>query len=264
MRNLKFTVLILLTIFGHFSNFLQAQTPGTLTFSVTTTEPSGGYNNVNVIALWIEDTNGVFVKTKIRYAATRMQYLDHWISSSSYNVEDALTGSTRSSHGTLTFTWNGTNVAGDIVADKDYKVWIQMSDANTSGATTSIIFTKDTNSQHITPANSGNFTNMVIDWNPTIGINENQTAKLLFTCFPNPANDRALISYSLEKFSDVTITVHDITGKTVAVLLNENQNVGGHSLYWNINNYPRVTSGIYYISINTGNATASRKIVITK
>jgi hypothetical protein len=240
-----------------------AQTPGSLTFSVTTSEPPGGYTGVHVIALWIEDTNGVFIKTKIRNAQARIQYLDHWIASSAYNVVDAVTGATLPSHGTLTFTWNGTDVAGNVVADKPYKVWIQMSDRNQSGAQTSVTFTKDTTVQHIVPADSGNFTNMVLDWNPTIGIDEIGHAHLDFTCDPNPVIEQASIHYNLSQNSDVTLSLSDVTGKTLALLFDDNQPAGDHMFRLSARE-AQLKPGMYYLKINTGHIVETKKITIMR
>ena len=260
----KIILLIILGITGILINApVKAQTPGTLTFSITTTEPSGGYNGVHVIAIWIEDTNGGFVKTKIRYAQDRIQYLDHWIASSAYNVVDATTGATLPAHGNLIFNWNGTDVSGNLVADKPYRVWIQMSDRNESGPTTFVLFNKDTSTQHITPADTGNFTNMDLVWNPTIGIGETEMQNLAFRCEPNPFSNHTSITYCLARDADVTLTLLDATGKTIAVLLDQNQPAGKHSLCISSTNL-QLESGIYYLKINTGFGMASQKIVFTR
>ena len=45
---------------------VKAQTAGTLTFTYTQTAPSASATK-NVMAVWIEDNSGTFVKTKMRY-----------------------------------------------------------------------------------------------------------------------------------------------------------------------------------------------------
>lgn len=248
---------------GFNQSAVKAQTPGTLSFSVTTTEPAGNYNNVNVIALWIEDTNGTFVKTKIRYAASRIAYLTRWITESGYNVVDAVTGPTRSTHGTLTFNWNATNVSAAVVADGYYRVYIQMSDKNSAGPITYVQFQKDSSAHTVSPANVGNFTNMSLNWNPTSGIEE-MGKTLQFDCSPNPMLDNAQLTYTLEKNSDVTISLHDLSGKNVAVLSDGNQGAGQHQLQWGIKQVPDLKAGVYFLRINTGNALAVKKIVVTR
>lgn len=260
-----FLLVSLFALFLGSQNVVQAQTPGTLTFSVTTTEPAGNYNSVNVIALWVEDTNGVFVKTKVRYAGTRIQYLTKWITSSSYSTVDAVTGATRAGHGALTFTWNATNVGGSVVIDKPYRVYLQMSDANAAGQWTYVEFVKDTNTFTVNPSNIGNFTNMSLSWVPSdVSVNEAEGVKMNFDCTPNPVKDMASISYTLDRTADVTITLHDITGKNIAVVADGNRAAGSHTFNWNVSEISNLTSGVYYLRINTGRAVAVKKIVVTR
>jgi hypothetical protein len=263
-RQIFLPMMLVFFIFSMINTPSIAQTSGTLTFSVTTAEPPGGYSGVHVIALWIEDTNGNFIKTKIRYAQNRVQYLDRWIASSASNVVDATTGATLSSHGTLTFNWNATNTSGSVVPDKYYKVWIQMSDRNQSGTLVSVTFAKDIGPQHITPANSGYFTDMVLDWNPVIGVNEIEREKLAFHCEPNPFKDKTTIHYSLPRNADVTITLHDATGNTLTVLSDMEQLAGEHTLYFESGRTSQLKPGIYYLSINTGFAAATQKLILTR
>jgi hypothetical protein len=242
------------------ANAMFAQTPGTLTFSLTTTEPSGGYTNKFVLAVWIRNSTGTFVKTKIKYANTRVQYLNVWVSNSGSNVTDATTGVTRTAHQTFTVSWNGTNVSAAVVPDGDYQVWMQMADQNTNGPTNSVTFSKGTSTVHLTPANSGNFTNLVLDWVPTYtGIDDNQ-GKLNFSVSPNPVNSQSTISYSLDKSEDVTISLYDINGKLVKVLLDQNQNAGSYNLPLSV----KVKPGVYFVKMYTGRTQHVERVLITE
>jgi hypothetical protein len=241
-------------------NKVIAQTTGTLTFSVTTTEPSGGYTNKFVLAVWIRDNAGNFVKTKIKYAASRVQYLNVWVSNSGSNVVDATTGSTRTSHQTFTISWNATNVSAALVPDGDYQVWMQMADQNVNGATNSVTFTKGTSAVHLTPANSGNFTNLVLDWVPTfVGIDEN-TEKVNFSVTPNPVSSQSIIKYTLNQTEDVTISLYDINGKLVNVLCDRNQTAGNYSLPFST----KVKPGVYFVKMYTGKRQHVEKVLIAE
>ena len=55
-----------------------AQTPGELTVSVATSETGGNYAPKNIIAIWIEDDGGNFVKTLLAYAQNRRTHLNNW------------------------------------------------------------------------------------------------------------------------------------------------------------------------------------------
>jgi hypothetical protein len=261
MKKSAIAILFIVCFWSFVPVSAKGQTPGSLAFSVTTTEPAGGYSGVHVIALWIEDTHGNFIKTKIRYAQSRIQYLDQWIASSAYNVTDAVTGATLTTHGTLSFIWNGTDVAGNVVADKPYKLWIQMADRNLSGATFSILFNKDTSDQHLTPSDNGNFTNMTLDWTNTAGIEDMEHMKLVLSCTPNPFSREAVLAYDLPANADVTITLHDGSGRTVAVLFDGNQAAGKQFIRFEAKN-ALLKPGVYFIKVYTGSATGTKRIVL--
>lgn len=236
---------------------LNAQTNGSLTFSVTTTS-TGNYSPRHVVAIWIEKADGTFIKTKLKRANTRVQWLNQWVTKSGQNVVDAITGSTINAHQTENIVWNATDVNAAVVPDGDYKLWIQMAWANTNGPTYSIPFTKGATAVNLNPANQTNFTNMSLVWTPnTTGINENNAAKL-FSVYPNPIRNQSKINYNLKENSDVTISLIDINGKLVKVLADENQKAGSYSLQ--INN--DLKSGVYFVKMNTGKAQFTERIVV--
>lgn len=182
---MKFLILTVLMFFGL---KIFAQTTGTLNFSVTTTEPAGGFTGKHVIAIWITNSSGVFVKTNIKYAATREQYLNQWITNSGRNVTDAITGATLSTHGVLTFSWNGTNVSGTVVPDGTYQVWLQMADQNVNGQTATVSFTKGNSQVQLSPSDAGNFTSMSLKWTPSTTAVTN-FEKPGVVIFPNPSKN---------------------------------------------------------------------------
>ncbi|RPI16096.1 MAG: T9SS C-terminal target domain-containing protein [Ignavibacteriae bacterium] len=100
--------------------------------------------------------------------------------------------------------------------------------------------------------------------NPAItGVsNQNSTPFSYFlNNYPNPFNPKTIISYQLAINSDVKLTVFDITGREIAVLVNQNQNAGKYSIEWNAGN---VTSGIYFCKIESENFTQTNKMILLK
>ena len=98
MKTIITSLLVLISFFTF------AQTEGTLTVSLTTSSAGGNYSPRNIVAIWIEDDNGNFVKTLMAYANVRKTHLNTWEASTSaagsiYNVVDAITGVTKTSHG---------------------------------------------------------------------------------------------------------------------------------------------------------------------
>ncbi len=61
--------------------------------------------------------------------------------------------------------------------------------------------------------------------------------------FPNPFNGSTVIRFAVEKTSDVTITVYDLTGREVTTLVNETKQAGMFSVGFS---NAAVASGTYF------------------
>ena len=139
-----------------------SNTTGTLSVSILTVAPGGGFAPKNVVAIWIEDNAGVFVKSLLVYANARKKDLTTWYPNSGGNVVNATTGATQSSNTTRTCTWNGTDVSGAVVIDGTYKLCMNIADGQTAFA--SFSFTKGPTAVNLTPANVTGFSNISITW----------------------------------------------------------------------------------------------------
>ncbi len=84
--------------------------------------------------------------------------------------------------------------------------------------------------------------------------------------YPNPFNPETTISYSLKENTDVIIEVFNLKGQKVRTLVNENKNLGKHTVLWNgtDNNGESVSSGIYYYRMKTINLEETRKMILMK
>ena len=82
----------------------------------------------------------------------------------------------------------------------------------------------------------------------TVGVNEANIVKnyKLYQNYPNPFNPSTVIKYDLPGISNVTISIFNVIGQRVAVLLNRVQNAGAHSVVWNAQN---IASGVYFYRI---------------
>lgn len=95
-----------------------------------TTETGGDYAPRNIVAVWIEDSQGAFVKTIGRWANRRIQYLLAWSDASGQDT-DAVSGATRSSHEErLTVVWDLTDRNDTPVADGTYVVRMELADSH--------------------------------------------------------------------------------------------------------------------------------------
>jgi hypothetical protein len=87
--------------------------------------------------------------------------------------------------------------------------------------------------------------------------------------YPNPFNPTTTISYQLKVKSDVTITVCDLLGRVVGVLVNQEQSAGNHSVEWNATKY---SSGVYFYSLHahqksggkSGSFIETKKLMLVK
>jgi len=103
-----------------------------------------------------------------------------------------------------------------------------------------------------------------------LDIEENNTNKpdsfRLNQNFPNPFNPTTKISYSLDKDSDISINIYDISGMLISTLQNEYQPQGEHSYIWDgtddIGN--RVGGGVYLYQVKAGESIQTKKMVLLK
>lgn len=79
--------------------------------------------------------------------------------------------------------------------------------------------------------------------------------------YPNPFNPITTIQYELPERTDVRITIYDLLGKEVRILVAETQEPGIKSVRWDAS---KVSSGVYFYRIQAGNYVQTRKMVLLK
>lgn len=79
--------------------------------------------------------------------------------------------------------------------------------------------------------------------------------------FPNPFNPSTKIYYSTPKVANVKLTVYDLLGNELAVLVNEEKIPGNYTVNFNAGTNP---SGIYMYKLECGNLTQVRKMILLK
>jgi hypothetical protein len=84
--------------------------------------------------------------------------------------------------------------------------------------------------------------------------------------YPNPFNPTTQIRYGLPQSSPVRITVHNMLGQEVAVLVDGVQEAGFHEVRWNGRNAvgSPVGSGVFFYRIQSGTFTDIKKMVLLK
>jgi predicted CxxxxCH...CXXCH cytochrome family protein len=93
----------------------------------------------------------------------------------------------------------------------------------------------------------------------------------LFQNYPNPFNPSTTVKYSLPFESNVKLTIYNITGQLVKVLVNSQESAGNHEVVFNAgNNDIQLSSGIYFYTIEaqaiggSGSFRQTKKMVLLK
>jgi hypothetical protein len=91
-----------------------------------------------------------------------------------------------------------------------------------------------------------------------MSVNEN-AGVAINPAMPNPANESAIISYTLTEASDVVVTMTDVTGKVVYTENRMNQAAGVNQMTLNTEN---LANGIYFYTVTANGVTATEKIAV--
>jgi photosystem II stability/assembly factor-like uncharacterized protein len=79
--------------------------------------------------------------------------------------------------------------------------------------------------------------------------------------FPNPFNPATSIVLNIPTQEFVRLTVVDILGREVAILLNERKEPGEYSLRWDASDHP---SGVYFCTVQAGSFRDTKKLVLSR
>ncbi len=79
--------------------------------------------------------------------------------------------------------------------------------------------------------------------------------------FPNPFNPTTMIRYEVARASQVRLSVYDVLGREVALLVDDHEGPGIRQVTWNAAGMP---SGIYYCRLQAGDAVSIRKLVLIR
>lgn len=84
--------------------------------------------------------------------------------------------------------------------------------------------------------------------------------------YPNPFNPSTTIFYSLNKASDVKLSIYNMLGQPVKVLVNDNVSAGSYTEQWDGTNMAseKVVSGVYYYKLETENESKTMKMLLLK
>ena len=84
--------------------------------------------------------------------------------------------------------------------------------------------------------------------------------------YPNPFSNSATISFSLAQSQKVSIRIFDMTGRLIKTLADAQMEAGTHQLVWNARDEKgnEVSSGLYFLRMQTGNYVETKKLSVLK
>lgn len=100
-----------------------------------------------------------------------------------------------------------------------------------------------------------------------VGVEDMVNATSSLTNYPNPFNSSTTISYTLNANSNVTLSVYDVTGSLVSVLVSQYQSSGEHTVIWNGTSSAgnSLNQGIYFGRLDIANGKSQNiKILLNK
>ena len=77
--------------------------------------------------------------------------------------------------------------------------------------------------------------------------------------YPNPSNGNFKIDYELNRTEKIEISLTNITGQVIDVLLSKEQQRGNYSLQWQNND---LSNGTYLIKVKSENNLTIKKLII--
>ncbi len=103
--------------------------------------------------------------------------------------------------------------------------------------------------------------------NTLTGVGETPTTRVLsISAYPNPFNPATTIRYDVPARGHVVVSVYDAKGERVGTLVDETREPGSYPVRWDGTDARgvRASSGVYFVRLQFGGETRSRKIVLLK
>ena len=83
----------------------------------------------------------------------------------------------------------------------------------------------------------------------------------IYQNYPNPFNPVTKIKFEIPKLLIASLRVYDILGNEIETLVNQESSIGSYEVEFD---GAGLASGFYFVRLNAGNFTATKKMVLTK
>ena len=190
-----------------------------------------------------------------------------------------------------TYTYDGSDRLTETLTQTWAGSWVDVSRESTtydgSGNATEVLYEtwngsawENSNRTNNTYDGSGNLTVSVYQfWDMGAWVNQSRTTYsysgatavegdgrpagefMLADNYPNPFNPSTEIGYAVSEKTLVRLTIHDLLGREVGVLVGETLPPGSYSARWNAVNLP---AGVYFYRLETGVFRETKKMVLLK
>jgi hypothetical protein len=97
-----------------------------------------------------------------------------------------------------------------------------------------------------------------LNFDPTVNVSEINSEINDVSIYPNPATTDATVSFDLATSTDATITVSDISGKTISATAWNNLTTGNNTAAIQTTN---LVAGIYYVTLEANGSVVTKKLI---
>lgn len=108
----------------------------------------------------------------------------------------------------------------------------------------------------------GNVTSIIYKGANTTGIASIPQDNFNFILFPNPATEKVITSYTLNKTGDVGFSITDMEGKVISIVNKPSQTQGEHMLVLDLPAH--LAAGNYFVKMTSGGRSISKPVSVTR
>jgi hypothetical protein len=156
----------------------------------------------------------------------------------------------------------------DVDGNGTVEIVVSLKDAK-DGIESVLVYTVDSSSANnlLWPTGRGNLLRNGWWINPTTiptsleNLNEKPLVYQLFQNYPNPFNPKTKINYQLSRTNEVELSIHNLLGQKVAVLVSEKQAAGRYQIEWDASEF---SCGVYYYQLVTEDFREIKKMILMK
>jgi len=261
-QSIKF--LLIAFLISSFNSDNAVTTKGNVSFTVKTLTYDGDRSPKNIVAIWIEDIDGNFIKTSLLQADRRKEWLITWNNKSGGSTVDATTGATLDSHQSHSISWDCTDESGVLVEDGEYKIIVEFTEEHSQGPLTSIAFNKGAEYQNITPDDESNFIDMNLEYTvDATGISDMSPLSPKLGIYPNPFTSVTTITFTTTVPGPVEFKVYGLNGNLLKSTKFLPGSIGEQSFEWDgkDNAGKQLTPGVYFLQVHLKNQILSGQAV---